>query len=152
GADAAWVGRRVMGDTMLGCGACRRCRKGHQHVCASRTEVGIRGGRPGALAEQIAVPASSLHELPGGVGETLGALVEPGATALRAARAARPQPGDRILVLGSGNIGSLVALFLRAEGAEVHFMGESAASMDFVRGLGFASTWTRESLPDLPFD
>ena len=55
GVDSAWVGRRVMGDTMLGDGVCRRCRKGRQHVCENRQEVGVRGGRPGALAEQLAV-------------------------------------------------------------------------------------------------
>jgi len=32
GADPAWASQRVMGDTMLGCGACRRCQRGHQHV------------------------------------------------------------------------------------------------------------------------
>ena len=55
GVDPAWVGRRVMGDTMLGDGTCRRCLKGYQHVCRNRQEVGVRGGRPGALAEQLAV-------------------------------------------------------------------------------------------------
>ena len=152
GTDPAWAGLRVMGDTMLGCGTCRRCQRGHQHVCAQRTEVGIRGGRAGALAEQIAVPVSSLHVLPAGTGGTLGALVEPGANALRAALATRPVAGDRMLVMGPGAIGSLVALFLRAQGAEVHLMGESAASMEFVRGLGFVNTWTVRTLPALPFD
>src|ERR1700755_1329220 len=33
GVDPGWVGRRVMGDTMLGDGTCRRCRRGHPHVC-----------------------------------------------------------------------------------------------------------------------
>ena len=70
--DRAWVGRRVMGDTMLGCGACRRCRRGHQHVCEKRQEVGIRGERAGALAEQLAVPVSSLHVLPDSVDAVLG--------------------------------------------------------------------------------
>src|SRR5580700_4369767 len=42
GVDRAWAGRRVMGDTMLGDGTCRRCRRGHQHVCQDRQEVGIR--------------------------------------------------------------------------------------------------------------
>jgi threonine dehydrogenase-like Zn-dependent dehydrogenase len=97
--DPTWVGRRVMGDTMLGCGACRRCRRGHQHVCAHRTEVGIRAGRPGALAEQVAVPISSLHALPDEVDPVLGALVEPGGNALRAARAALAGPGDEVLVV-----------------------------------------------------
>ena len=64
GVDDRWVGRRVTGDTMLGCGACRRCRRGSQHVCEFRFEVGVRGGFPGALAERLAVPVTSLHELP----------------------------------------------------------------------------------------
>jgi len=152
GADPAWASQRVMGDTMLGCGACRRCQRGHQHVCAQRTEVGVRGGRPGALAEQVAVPVSSLHALPAGIGETVGALVEPGANALRAARAARARPGDRILVMGPGAIGSLVALYLRADGAEVHLMAPRTGSAAFVRSLGFTNVWTQDTLPDLPFD
>jgi threonine dehydrogenase-like Zn-dependent dehydrogenase len=83
---------------MLGDGVCRRCRKGHQHVCENRQEVGVRGGRPGALAEQLAVPVTSLHELPDTVDAVLGALVEPGGNSLRSAQAAELQPGDRALV------------------------------------------------------
>jgi Alcohol dehydrogenase GroES-like domain len=78
GVDPAWVGRRVTGDTMLGCGRCRRCRAGLHYVCADRAEIGIRGGRPGALAEQVAVPAVALRELPDSVDAVAGALAEPG--------------------------------------------------------------------------
>ena len=42
-----WLGRRVTGDTMLGCGHCDRCRAGRHNVCADRFEIGIRGGLPG---------------------------------------------------------------------------------------------------------
>ncbi|WP_086674433.1 zinc-dependent alcohol dehydrogenase [Amycolatopsis pretoriensis] len=142
GVDPAWLGRRVTGDTMLGDRTCRRCRKGHQHTCEHRQEVGIRGGRAGALAEKLAVPAWSLHVLPDEVDAVLGALVEPGGNALRAARAAGVGPGDRALVLGPGTIGRLTALFLRADGAEVHLLGLEES--EHVR--------TRETLPDLPFD
>ncbi|WP_336026937.1 zinc-dependent alcohol dehydrogenase [Geodermatophilus sp. FMUSA9-8] len=152
GVDPAWLGRRVTGDTMLGDGTCRRCRRGQQHVCERRQEVGIRGGRPGALAEQLAVPASSLHPLPDAVDPVLGALVEPGGNALRAARAAAAGPGDRALVLGPGTIGLLTAMFLRAAGAEVHLLGVDPASLAFARALGFPHTWTAGTLPDLPFD
>jgi threonine dehydrogenase-like Zn-dependent dehydrogenase len=152
GVDAAWIGRRVMGDTMLGDGTCRRCLRGHQHVCGNRGELGIRDGRPGALAEQVAVPASSLHALPDSVDATLGALVEPGGNSLRAARAADLQPGDRALVLGPGTIGLLVAMFARATGAEVHLLGRSEPSLEFARSLGFEHTWTEETLPELAFD
>ncbi|MEV6590165.1 zinc-dependent alcohol dehydrogenase [Streptomyces acidicola] len=152
GVDPGWLGRRVMGDTMLGCGICRRCRRGHQHVCEKRQEVGIRGARAGALAEQLAVPASSLHALPDSVDAVLGALVEPGGNALRAAQAAAPGPGDRALVLGPGTIGLLVAMFLRASGTEVHLMGRTDSSLAFARDLGFDHVWTEDSVPDLPFD
>ena len=152
GVDPGWVGRRVTGDTMLGDGTCRRCLRGAQHVCANRQEVGIRGGRPGALAEQLAVPVSSLHALPDTVDPVLGALVEPGGNALRAARAAAAGLGDRALVLGPGTIGLLVAMFLRAAGAEVHLMGRTPDSLAFGRGLGFEHAWTEADVPDLPFD
>jgi len=141
-----------MGDTMLGCGTCRRCRRGHQHVCARRQEVGIRGDRPGALAERLAVPASSLHELPDEVDAVLGALVEPGANALRAANATHATADDRVLVLGPGTIGLLAAMFLRAGGAEVHLVGLSGPRLEFAATLGFEHCWTLDELPGVPFD
>ena len=152
GVDPAWVGRRVTGDTMLGDGTCRRCRRAHQHVCAQRTEVGIRHGRPGALAEQLAVPVTSLHVLPDSVDAALGALVEPGGNSWRAAQAAGVGPGDRVLVLGPGTIGLLAAMFVRAAGGEVHLMGVTPESLAFARSLGFANAWTPATLPEVPFD
>jgi threonine dehydrogenase-like Zn-dependent dehydrogenase len=152
GVDDAWLGRRVTGDTMLGCGHCHRCRDHRQHVCAHRLEVGIRGDKHGALAEQLAVPASSLFALPDQVDDVLGALVEPGGNALRAADAAALDPGGRVLVLGPGTIGLLAAMFARAAGAEVHLLGLPGASLDFAAGLGFDGTWTEASLPHLAFD
>ncbi|TLW95333.1 zinc-binding dehydrogenase [Saccharomonospora piscinae] len=152
GVPATWLGRRVTGDTMLGDGRCRRCLRGRQHVCENRQEVGIRGGRPGALAERLAVPVSSLHVLPGEVDATLGALVEPGGNALRAVRAAAVEPGGRVLVMGPGTIGLLVAMFARAKGAEVHLLGVTAGSLEFAMALGFEHVWTEEALPELPFD
>lgn len=152
GVDPGWLGRRVTGDTMLGCGRCHRCLSGRQHVCEDRYEIGVRGGFDGALAERMAVPASALHALPEAVDLAAGALVEPGSNALRAFRAARLEPGGRLLVLGPGTIGLLVAQFALASGAEVHVLGRSAASLDFARTLGVHGAWTAASLPRLAFD
>ena len=152
GVDRAWIGRRVAGDTMLGCGECRRCRSGAQHLCDRRTEVGISGGRAGALAEQLAVPATSLRALPGTVADPAGAMVEPGGNALRAMWGADLHPRDRLLVLGPGTIGLLVARFAQAAGAEVHVMGETGPSLSFARSLGLDGVWTEADLPGLPFD
>ncbi|MET9087993.1 alcohol dehydrogenase catalytic domain-containing protein [Streptomyces sp. NPDC004237] len=152
GVARSWIGRRVMGDTMLGDGTCRRCLKGRQHLCEKRQEVGVRGDRPGALAERLAVPVTSLHVLPDGVDSVLGALVEPGGNALRAAQAAALGPGTRALVLGPGTIGLLVAMFARTTGAEVHLMGQTDESLAFARGLGFEHVWRENEIPALRFD
>jgi 2-desacetyl-2-hydroxyethyl bacteriochlorophyllide A dehydrogenase len=152
GVDPGWIGRRATGDTMLGCGHCRRCRAGLHHVCEDRFEIGIRGGWPGALAEQLAVPASALHALPGSIDATAGALVEPGGGALRAVEAAALRPGDRLLVLGPGTIGLLAARFALARGAEVHVLGITEESLAFARTLGVNGAWTIDQLPRLPFD
>jgi len=153
GVESSWLGRRVMGDTMLGCGECRRCRRGVQHTCPERQEVGIRGGRDGALAEALAVPARSLHALPDDMDWALGALVEPGGGALRAARAAGCGDGDRALVLGPGTVGLLTAMFLRSFGVEVHLLGSVPSSLDFARALGYEECWSADDLPrDLAFD
>ncbi|MFC7584823.1 zinc-binding dehydrogenase [Nonomuraea antimicrobica] len=147
--DPSWLGRRVTGDTMLGCGRCERCREGRHHVCAELAELGISRGRAGALAERVAVPVAALYALPDAVDETLGALVEPGGNALRAVRAAALRPGERLLVLGTGTIGLLVALFARAHGVETHLLGRDRDGLRLARELGFAGAWTRPSLPDL---
>jgi threonine dehydrogenase-like Zn-dependent dehydrogenase len=152
GVDASWRGRRVAGDTMLGCGRCHRCRSGRQHLCEDRTEVGISGGRAGALAEQLAVPASSLVALPDVVDDVAGAMVEPGGNALRAVWGAELHPGDRVLILGPGTIGTLAAQFARAAGAEVHVLGEREPSLSFARSLGIEGVWTAADLPHLAFD
>jgi threonine dehydrogenase-like Zn-dependent dehydrogenase len=152
GVEPRWLGRRVTGDTMIGCGRCARCRTGRHHVCADRYEIGVRNGWPGALAEQLAVPVSGVHELPGTVDAALGALVEPGANALRAVEGAGLLPGDRLLVLGPGTIGLLVAMMGAALGAEVHLVGLSSTSIEFATSIGFSDVWTHETLPDLPYD
>jgi 2-desacetyl-2-hydroxyethyl bacteriochlorophyllide A dehydrogenase len=152
GVDEAWYGARVTGDTHLGCGRCERCRAGRGHVCADRYELGIRGGWPGALAEKVRVPATSLHRLPETVDDRTGALVEPGGNAWRAAAAAHAGPGRRILVCGAGTIGLLTAAFCQAAGAEVHVLGLDRSRQDLAYELGADHYWTQGGLPDTPFD
>ncbi|SEH01038.1 Threonine dehydrogenase [Nonomuraea solani] len=152
GVPAQWLGRRVTADTMLGCGHCDRCRAGRHHVCGDSAEIGISRGRAGALAERIAVPVTALHALPGSVDSTMGALVEPGGNALRAVRATRLGSGGRLLVLGTGTIGLLVALFAQAEGVEVHLLGRDLEDLRLARTFGFAGLWDRPALPGLRWD
>lgn len=150
--DVSWVGRRVTGDTMLGCGRCPRCRAGRHHVCRDRSELGIRGSFPGALAERVRVPVTALLPLPDPVGDAAGAMVEPGGNSLRSFEAAGVVRGERLLVIGPGTIGLLVAEFAVSQGVTVHLAGRPGRSLDFARGLGLGTTSTLEDLPDVPFD
>ena len=146
-----WLGARVTGDTMLGCGDCERCVRGRQHVCANRYEVGVLGGWHGAVAEQVLVPVRSLHVLPVSVGSGAGAMVEPGGNSQRAAAAAGSTTGSRVAVFGPGTIGLLAAAFARSLGAEVHVVGRSPAAVQFARDLGLTA-WLLGELPELRFD
>ena len=134
--EAEWIGRRVTGDTMLGCGTCDYCRRGVHHVCPNRFEIGITDGWPGALAEKLLVPTRFAYPIPENVSVAAAALVEPGGNALRAVRAAQLEPGRSVLILGSGTIGLLAAQFALAEGAEVHLAGVRPSSLDLARELG----------------
>jgi 2-desacetyl-2-hydroxyethyl bacteriochlorophyllide A dehydrogenase len=152
GVDRKWLGRRVSGDTMLGCGSCYRCLDGRQHLCERRYEIGVRGGWPGALAEQLLVPVTALSPLPDSVDDIAGAMVEPGGNALRAVQGARLSPGQRVLILGPGTIGLLCVQFALATGAEVHVAGRSARNLGLAGTLGAHGGWTTDALPALAWD
>ena len=144
--DEHWIGKRITGDTMLGCGHCDSCLAGHQHVCPTRFEVGIRDGWPGALAEKVVIPTRFAYEIPEHVTVAAAALVEPGGNSLRAVRAALIEPGHQVLVIGSGTIGLLAAQFARAAGAEVHVGGVRAGSLALARSFGAEKAWHLDEL------
>lgn len=146
--DERWIGKRVTGDTMLGCGHCEYCLSGHHHVCPNRFEVGIRDGWPGALAEKMLVPTRFAHVIPENVSVTAAALVEPGGNSLRSVRAAAIEPGHKVLVLGSGTIGLLAAQFALAEGAELHVGGVRPSSLELARSHGVQHIWQLEDLAE----
>jgi threonine dehydrogenase-like Zn-dependent dehydrogenase len=151
GVPAEWLGVRVTGDTMLGCGRCARCLAGRWHVCADRYEVGIVGW-PGALAERVLVPEQSLHRLPDAIDDLSGALVEPGGNAWRAASAAGAAPGRRVLVCGPGTIGLLTTAFATAAGAEVHVLALDGSRRSLASSFGATGYWTAEDPPPVTYD
>lgn len=146
--DERWIGKRVTGDTMLGCGHCDYCQSAHHHVCPNRFEVGVRDGWDGALAERMLVPSEFAYEIPENVSLTSAALVEPAGNSLRAVRAAALLPGQKLLVLGSGTIGLLAAQFALADGVEVHVGGVREGSLALARSLGMQHTWQLDELAD----
>ena len=141
-----WIGVRVTGDTMLGCGACQRCRGGQQHVCAERFEIGVLGGWHGAAAAELLVPTSCLHRIPDAVDDVAAALVEPAANGARAVRDGGVVAGQRIAVIGPGSLGSMATAFAARIGAEVEVIGRSDPGLDRAIGFGARKAWRRDDL------
>lgn len=147
--DETWIGTHIVGDTMLGCGICEYCLAGTHWVCPDRYEVGVLDGWPGALAEQLVIPARFAHLVPETVSVAAAAMVEPAGNSLRAIDATALPPGGRLLVLGSGTIGLLAAQFAIAKGWEVHLAGTRPRSLALAASLGVEHTHVAADLhPD----
>lgn len=112
-------GRRYTGNPLITCGVCEYCVQGRNNLCSNRTMVGMT--RPGAFAESMSLPVSSLIEIPQDMPAASAALTEPAATAWHALHLTqraltRPFSECRVLILGGGAIGMLAALLLRHAG------------------------------------
>jgi len=99
------------------CGHCPACAAGHQHVCQNLVFVGIDSG--GAMRQAWTVPERLLVRLPPALGLRSGALAEPLAVAVHDVGRAAVLPGERVLVVGGGPIGLLIACVAAVAGADV---------------------------------
>ena len=132
--EGAQPGQAVVLNPLITCGECIECLGGRQNLCALRELIGM--VRPGAFAEQIAIPETNLIAVPAGMDADKAALTEPGATALHAVALAekslaRPISESRALVFGAGSVGLLTALILLDKGvAEIHLAETNALRRD----------------------
>lgn len=110
GVDAVAAGDRVALNPTGFCGRCPPCRAGRTNRCEEKSarEVGI--SRDGAFSEAVAVPARLVAPLDPGLPDRRAVFVEPLACALNGLRAAGLREDDRVLVLGGGPLGMLLAL------------------------------------------
>jgi threonine dehydrogenase-like Zn-dependent dehydrogenase len=132
---AGWIGRRVVGEINAACGTCPTCRAGRRSHCPSRTVLGIRG-RNGAFAERLALPVENLHEVPGTVSDEDAVFTEPLAAALQIQAQVALRPDQRVLVLGAGRLGTLVARTLARTGAAVRVAARSAEARGRIAASG----------------
>jgi 2-desacetyl-2-hydroxyethyl bacteriochlorophyllide A dehydrogenase len=142
---------------------CPACRKGHQHVCQNLDFIGI--DSPGAMQQRWTVPASTLVRLPDSVPLDRAALVEPTAVAVHDVGRAGVRDGERVVVVGGGPVGVLIALVARAAGAEVRVVELSAHRRLLAGELGLTAwdpaavdvpelvrEWTGEAGADVAFE
>ncbi|MGJ9413697.1 zinc-binding dehydrogenase [Aeromicrobium sp. CF4.19] len=130
------TGTPVFVNPLRGCGLCRSCTEGADHVCDRVRLTGIDAS--GGAAESVAVPTASLVPLPRGVDLRPFGLTEPASVAVRAVRRSGQGLGDRVHVVGAGPVGLLVALASRLAGpAEISVSEPSESRAETARSLGF---------------
>ncbi|MFP3983281.1 MAG: alcohol dehydrogenase catalytic domain-containing protein, partial [Desulfurivibrionaceae bacterium] len=111
-------GCRVVGEINCACFACPFCRQGLYSHCRNRTVAGIKGHQ-GCFGEYLSLPVTNLHQVPDSVSDEEAVFVEPLAASLQIQEQLQIKPSDKVLIVGSGRLGQLIARTLVLTGAEV---------------------------------
>jgi threonine dehydrogenase-like Zn-dependent dehydrogenase len=133
-----WKGKRVVGEINATCGDCRACRAGRGTHCERRTVLGI-VNRNGAFAERLVLPVSNLHEVPAEITEEEAVFVEPLAAALEIQEQVRIDDGMRVLVIGDGKLGNLIAQTLRLTRADLRVVSRNPSKRALLEALGIGT-------------
>ncbi len=116
--ESRWIGKRVVGEINASCGSCEQCRGGRLSHCENRTVLGITK-RDGVFAEYVNLPLENLHLVPDSVSDEAAVFTEPLAAALEIQQQVQIKPTDRILLVGAGRLGQLIAQTLALTGADL---------------------------------
>lgn len=134
------VNLRVVGEINAVCGQCRFCRSGQSTHCENRTVLGI-VNRNGAFADYLSLPVENLHPVPDNVPTEAATFTEPLAAALEIQQQVQIRPDDRVLVVGDGKLGQLVAQTLALTNCDLFVVGRhrdklaNLAARDIKTGL-----------------
>lgn len=122
-ANLGWQeGDRVCGISHSGCGFCEMCMKGRYNICLNYGHE-ERGHRqyghytPGAYAQFMRTSVKSIFKIPDSMPLEYAACVDPLSIALYTVKRSKMQPGDDILILGTGPQGLMAILCAKALGA-----------------------------------
>lgn len=110
-------GDRVAIQPIIWCGSCHYCHSGQTQLCLKRRIIGVNLPDRGLFAERVRVPLENLYRLADGVPYEAGALAEPLAVGLHAARLAAVTAEATVLITGAGSIGLCALLCTRFLGA-----------------------------------
>ncbi len=147
GREVDWIGKRVVGEINCGCGACDFCRCGLERHCSRRTVLGILG-RNGALAEYLTLPLRNLHSVADAISDPCGAFTEPLAAALEILEQVLIEPDSRVLVIGDGKLGLLVARVMQIHVCNLLCLGADSQKMGILRKWGIEAVHYSDYRPD----
>lgn len=130
-----WIGKRVVGDINASCGQCETCLTGNESHCARRTVLGI-VGRNGVFAESFALPLRNLYPVPAGVSDEAAVFAEPLAAACEILEQVTLGAGRRVLLIGAGRLGQLVARVLACTGCDLAVLAKYENQRNSLERLG----------------
>ena len=116
------VNKRVVGEINASCGQCHFCLRGYPNHCEQRTVLGI-VNRHGAFAEYLTLPIANLHLVPDNVSDDSATFTEPLAAALEIQEQIALTPETKVLLVGDGKLGQLVAQTLALTGCDLLVVG-----------------------------
>ncbi len=128
-------GLRVVGEINAACGACAACLDGRRSHCENRTVLGI-SGRNGAFAEYLVLPVENLHPVPDGLPDEAAVFAEPVAAALEILAQVQVTPMDRVLLVGAGRLGMLIAQVLARTGCTLDVLIRRTVQADLLAAHG----------------
>jgi threonine dehydrogenase-like Zn-dependent dehydrogenase len=129
------VGCRVVGEINAACGHCRFCQIQQPTHCENRSVLGI-VNRNGAFADYLTLPEQNLHPVPENVSTDAATFTEPLAAALEIQQQISICPGDRVLVVGDGKLGQLVAQSLTVTDCELLAIGRNPDKLTNLEACG----------------
>ncbi len=132
---AEWLNQRVVGEINASCGTCEFCQKGIRTHCLDRTVLGI-VNRNGAFADYLSLPIANLHPVPASVSTDAATFTEPLAAALAILTQVEITPNHRVLIVGDGKLGLLVAQAIATTGCEVLAIGRHASKLQLLKDCG----------------
>src|SRR6185503_7678403 len=119
------VGDRVVGEINVVCNQCEQCLNGRHTHCENRTVLGI-VNRDGTFAEYTTLPLPNLHRVPASVPDEMAVFTEPLAAALEIQQQIQIKPTDRVLLVGAGRLGQLIAQTLALTGCDLRVVARHA--------------------------
>lgn len=127
GVDGFDLGDQVFIAPNMGCGHCDQCISGDNNLCANYDAIGVT--IDGGFAEYVLVPANAVRQgnvipIRDTVDPAVAALLEPFACVVRGQNVLHIQPGEVVLVIGSGPIGVMHTKLAKVRGAGAVIVSE----------------------------